>query len=225
MKRIMKTWTVSLLLVTAVAANAQQKQSLKDLLYSGKLKSDSGSVVRKDDDLTTKIDTGTRKPVAENTASLAIREARPADAVQRISSADTAKLAQSEAWKAQNGEAAAKEATDEVVAAPESAKPVVKSNTKIWKEYTDAMLSSFKTDLLPNKKIKKDSYFVIVEYELDTDGKVNVLNVTSSPENALIQSEVKNRLDNSPPQLAPSFDSTGKAKKIKRKQSFTVTKE
>jgi hypothetical protein len=33
------------------------------LLYSGKLKSDTGSVVKKDDDLSTKIDTAQRKPV------------------------------------------------------------------------------------------------------------------------------------------------------------------
>ncbi len=32
-------------------------------MYSGKLKSDSGTVVKKEDDLSTKIDTSQRKPV------------------------------------------------------------------------------------------------------------------------------------------------------------------
>ena len=210
----MKTWILVLLITGGFAAQAQQKQSLKDLLYSGKLKSDSGSVVRKDDDLAAKIDTTTKKPVA----------AMPEKTTMTTAMNEPERKASPKATAAtMNVEAADNAATAETPAT--TAATSVKSNTKIWKEYTDSLLSGIKTDLLPNKKIKKDSYFVIVEYELGTDGKVNVLNVTSSPENALIQSEVKNRLDNAPPQLAPSLDSNGNPKKIKRKQSFTIIKE
>src|SRR4051794_37821770 len=49
-------------LLGAVTAEAQQKQSLKDLLYSGKLKRDSSGVIRSTDDLSSKIDTSTKKP-------------------------------------------------------------------------------------------------------------------------------------------------------------------
>src|SRR5438309_2579036 len=42
-------------------------QSLKDLLYSGKLKMDSNSVVRKTDDLSTKIDTSHKVAQVEQT--------------------------------------------------------------------------------------------------------------------------------------------------------------
>ena len=49
----------SLVIVVSVYGKAQ---SLKDLLYGGKLKNDSNSVVRKTDDLSTKIDTSTKKP-------------------------------------------------------------------------------------------------------------------------------------------------------------------
>lgn len=224
MKRIMKIWTTSLLLIAAFAANAQQKQSLKDLLYSGKLKSDSGSVVRRDDDLTTKIDTATKKPVAPEQPKVITAAAEPEKTRATTALNDPEKKATSVATE---GTASTKAADTAAAVATESspAAAPVKSNAKIWKEYTDALLSSLKTDLLPNKKIKKDDYFVIVEYELQTDGKINVLSVTSSPENALLQSEIKNRLDNAPPELAPSLDSTGKPKKLKRKQSFTVTKE
>ncbi|MES1224991.1 MAG: hypothetical protein ABUT20_56405, partial [Bacteroidota bacterium] len=55
----MKKIILLLAVVISVTANAQ---SLKDLLYSGKLKSDTGSVVRKTDDLSTKIDTAKKKP-------------------------------------------------------------------------------------------------------------------------------------------------------------------
>ena len=56
----MKKWILFLLLVSTVTANAQ---SLKDALYGGKLKNDSSSVIRKTDDLSTKIDTSRKKPV------------------------------------------------------------------------------------------------------------------------------------------------------------------
>jgi hypothetical protein len=60
----MKNGFVFLLVAFAFTANAQtQPKSLKDLLYSGKLKMDSTGVVRKTDDLSTKIDTTTKKPV------------------------------------------------------------------------------------------------------------------------------------------------------------------
>ena len=57
----MKKAFLFLLLAAGAAANAQQKQSLKDLLYGGKLKLDSNSVIHKDDDLSAKIDTTTRQ--------------------------------------------------------------------------------------------------------------------------------------------------------------------
>ncbi len=70
----MKKAILFLLIISAVGANAQSKsQSLKDLLYSGKLKMDSNTVVRKGDDLSTKIDTSTKKPAEpEKTQSTAM---------------------------------------------------------------------------------------------------------------------------------------------------------
>src|SRR4051794_38577214 len=58
----MKKGILFLLLVASFSAKAQ---SLKDLLYSGKLKNDSNTVIRKTDDLSTKIDTTSRKKTVE----------------------------------------------------------------------------------------------------------------------------------------------------------------
>jgi len=55
----MKAVILLVILFVSVSANSQTK--LKDLLYGGKLKMDSGTVIRKDDDLSTKIDTSTKK--------------------------------------------------------------------------------------------------------------------------------------------------------------------
>jgi hypothetical protein len=47
-------------MITAVTVNGQ---TLRETLYSGKLKTDSGTVIRKGDDLSTMIDTVKKKPV------------------------------------------------------------------------------------------------------------------------------------------------------------------
>jgi hypothetical protein len=48
---------------------------------------------------------------------------------------------------------------------------------------------------------KKETFFVSVDYEINPGGSVNILNVASTPENALIQSEVRNRMELTPLQL------------------------
>ena len=52
---------VVFLLGGALVVQAQEKQSLKDLLFSGKLKKDSTGVIRSTDDLSKKIDTSSKK--------------------------------------------------------------------------------------------------------------------------------------------------------------------
>ena len=207
----MKKGILFFFLLAVFAANAQQKQSLKDLLYSGKLKSDSGSVVRSSDDLTARIDTATKKP--EETE-------RPKAAMPAASEPQKTEAAATNSPATGEGTDSSAVATTAVVKATP-----VKSTSKIWKEYSDSLIKTLNAEVLPSKKIKKDMYFITVEYEIGTDGAVNVLNVTSSPENAFLQSEVKTRMDLGTPQLAPVVDSTGKARKVKRRYNFSVTKE
>jgi hypothetical protein len=82
-----------------------------------------------------------------------------------------------------------------------------------------------KTDVLASKKVKKETYFLTVNYEIDTDGSVSITNITASPENDYLQEQVKQRLLLSPPQLNPILDSTNKPHKVKRRYNFTITKE
>jgi len=207
----MKKGILFFLLIAAFAANAQQKQSLKDLLYGGKLKADSNSVVRKDEDLSARIDTSTKKP-AEPEAPKVVTPV--AGEPQKTETTTT------------NAATTSGEATDSSVTTTAAAKPApVKSTNRIWKEYADSLTKVLSAEVLPSKKIKKDTYFITVEYEINTDGTVNVLNLTSSPENAFLQSEVKTRMDLGTPHLAPVLDSTGKARKVKRRTSFSLTKE
>ncbi len=209
----MKKGFLFLLLIASFSVKAQ---SLKDLLYSGKLKKDSNVVIRKGDDLSTKIDTSTKKPVeAEKPGPLA------------TASGDTA-LKQGGPAVASNSRATdINNAASIAPAADENASPVVaaKNNNQLLKEYMDSLVSTLKTDVLPSNKIKKETYYLYVDYEIDTDGTVNVTNVVSSPENSFLQQQVKDRILLDAPKLAPVLDSSNKPRKVKRKYNFNIAKE
>jgi hypothetical protein len=211
----MKKGILFLLVIFSVTARAQ---SLKDLLYSGKLKNDSNTVVRRTDDLKSKIDTGERK-APEKTVVAVI----PGDSLHKaVTGTDSAVavVQGSETTPVQaNDSAATEEAAPAVAAAP------VKSNSKIWKEYTDNLLGTLKGEVLSNKKVKKETYYVLADYEIGADGQVTLNNVTVSPDNAFLQEQVKQRLADSPPAFAPVLDGSGQPKKVKRKFNFYVTKE
>jgi hypothetical protein len=195
----MKKGMLFILLVSSVIANAQ---TLKDALFSGKLKSDTGTVIRKGDDLSTKIDTSRKKTVEPEKAKMVVTAAKDSSVKGSTAQIDSVKI--SGVVKA-----------DTVVA--------VKDNNTIWKEYTDSVISTVKTEVLPSKKIKNDTYFVSVEYEIDTVGQVSINTVSSSPENSFLQQQVKERLDLTPPRMNPIIFN-GKAKKVTRRYNFTLSK-
>lgn len=205
----MKKLFILFLLASGFTADAQ---TLKELLYSGKLKKDSSAVIRKTDDLSTKIDTSTKKaPVAAAEPKIMV-----ADTLDRPHLADLKAIVPVSESKTGDVEAAEPE---ENKAAPVA----TKSNTKLWKEYTDALTAELK-DVLNNKKIKKDTYFFVVDYEIDEKGQTSINGVTVSPENSQLLDNVRERILTTPPVLNPVLGSDGQPRKVKRKQSFSVVK-
>lgn len=201
----MKKGIIFLFIVCAFAARSEA-QSLKDLLYSGKLKKDSSGVVRKTDDLQSKIDTAQKK------------QAEPEKAKPVATTATT---------QTEQGSSSASSAGADNTVTMESS-PVnsaaSKSNTKLLKEYSDALAAELKTNVLSSKKVKKGTYFFTVNYEIETTGAVSVTNVTVSPENDFLLEQVKQRLTSSPPQLQPVLDNN-QPRKVKRRYNFTVVKD
>lgn len=209
----MKKIILFIAVTTSFTANAQ---SLKDLLYSGKLKSDTGSVVRKTDDLSTKIDTVKKKPVEQQ--------------VQVVKSTITGKdslvtVVNTQSQQGVNNTSAetvavagAVPATDNgaIAAAP-------KDNNKLWKEYADSLTSTLKSEVLTSKKIKSGTYYILVEYEIGTDGQVTTNSVSCSPESSFIEQQVKERMTLTAPQLNPVL-ANGKPRKVVKKYNFTLTK-
>lgn len=201
----MKKGLLFLFVAFTVTANAQ---SLKDALFSGKLKTDSGTVIKKGDDLSTKIDTARKKPVEQEKNKLnpvamdpSIKKMTTTNSI--TTTVDTTSLAAA--------------GTLENTAAP-------KDNNKIWKEFSDAVISTLKTEVMNSKKIKKGDYFIMVDYAIELDGKVTINNVYPTPENKFIEEQVKERFSIDTPQLNPVLASNGKPRKVIKRQNFTLTK-
>jgi hypothetical protein len=210
---------VLLLLLFVAGASTVQAQSLRDLLYGGKLKSDSNTVVRKTDDLSTKIDTGQKKTVA--VAAVKDTAAAASDSVKK---APQLAISTNAVTTAEDSAVATVETAENANAEVPAAVPA-KSNTRLWKDYTDSLVTTLKPDFDRANKIKKGTYHVLVAYEIDTTGQVAITNVGVTPGNEMVQALTRQYLDSTPLQLAPTLDSTGKPRKTRRSGSFTITKD
>jgi hypothetical protein len=195
----MKKIIFFLLIVITANTNAQ---SLKDALYGGKLKTDTGSVLRKGEDLSSKIDTTTRKKlvVAEKNISAAL-------------SMDSIKK-----WTSQP-DSAARPAIDKT-----DANAVKKDNNKLWKEFVDTVISTLNAEVLTSKKVNKGDYYITVDYTIATDGQVAITNILLVPENKFIAEQVKERLSIDTPRLNPVLGTNGQPRKVTKRYNFTLSK-
>lgn len=179
----------------SVALNAQQ--SLKEALYGGRLKNDTGSVVKQTDDLKTKIDTSEKK-----TREIAARDS----AARAVVVADSVK----KEWIKDNVVTASKE--------------IAKDNNTLWKEFIEKLNTDIRTEVIPSKKLKDGTYSVLIDYEIDVDGSVGVNNVSSDPSNSFLENQIKERILSGAPKMAPALLSNGKPRKVNKKQILSFTK-
>jgi len=190
-------------------------QSLKDLLFSGKMKNDSNTVHRKGEDLKDKVDTSTKKPA-------------PAPIVNPVAGTPVPGSTGKDSLLAKAPEVVAVDSAfvgnpAAPVAAP-AAVSVTKDNNRLWKEFVDTVISTIKTEAAQNKKFKKGDYTVMVDYTINTDGTVTVGNIYVSPENDFLQLQLKERLNIDTPKLNPVMSSSGTARKTNKRYTVVITK-
>lgn len=201
------TMKITILILLAFLSLNTGAQSLKDLLYSGKMKTDSNTVVRKGDDLKNKIDTSTKKPVpAEKPVPAA-----PQDSVIKKTGMTPDTLTGISAETAP--------------VAPAEPVAVTKDNNKRWKEFVDTVIGSIKAEVLGSKKIKKGDYSILIDYSINTDGSVTIGNIFISPESSYLQEQLKERLGIDTPQLSPVVNSGGTARKVNKRYSVMLSKQ
>jgi hypothetical protein len=218
----MKKGILLLLLLSSVFVKAQ---SLKDALFSGKLKNQPGTVIRKGDDLSAKMDT-VRKATADDTANTKVLTAATDTAARSLAvQPDTSALAAAVPEKKDSVAGVSDTAAVAAADAPKTAAAITKDNNAIWKTFMDSLSSTLKTEVLSSKKIKNGSYYVLVSYAIGADGQVTVNDVFLSPENAFLQQQIKDRLAIDTPRLNPVPSSSGAPRKVSKKYNFTLTKE
>ncbi len=195
----MKKGILFLLLVSTVTANAQ---SLKDALYGGKLKNDSSTVIRKTDDLSTKIDTSRKKPV--ELEKIKLTTVAMDSSINKMGNV-TESAVTAAADKKDNNAA-------------------TKDNNKLWKEFVDTVASTLKQEVMTSKKINKGDYYITVDYTVATDGIVTVTNILLIPENKFLEQQVKERLSIDTPRLNPVLAGNGMPRKVNKRYNFNLSK-
>lgn len=196
----MKKGLFFLLVIVTVNANAQ---SLKDALYGGKLKTDSNTVLRKGEDLSSKIDTSAKKPVV---AEKPMQAALSLDSIKKWTS------------KPDPAAAAIAEGKTTIPTAP-------KDNNKLWKEFVDSVTSTLNQEVMTSKKINNGDYYVTVDYSIATDGQVAITNILMVPENKFLAEQVKERLSIDTPKLIPVLSGSGTPRKVTKRYNFTLSKK
>lgn len=191
----MKTLIVFFAVIAGLSSKAQ---TLKDALFSGKLKSDTGMVVKKGDSLKLLPDSLVKK---------------------RMDSIKTAaKISDSVKQKFPDS-------ISDTTGAATTAGNTPKTNDQIWKQFIDEYNNVIKTEVLPSKKIKKGTYSLYIDYAIETDGSVSTVNIICVPENSYLVEQVKVRMLANTPQLHPVLMSNGKPRKTLKKQVLTFVKD
>lgn len=195
----MKKGILFLLVISAVSANAQ---SLKEALYGGKLKNDSSTVIRKTDDLSTKIDTSRKKSVEQ-------------EKVKQTTVVPDASI---------NNMNVTTEAAIIAAAEQKNNNFSTKDNNKLWKEFVDTVTNTLKQEVMPSKKINKGDYYITVDYTIAPDGVVTIANLLLIPENKFLEQQVKERLSIDTPRLNPVLATNGTPRKVNKRYNFNISK-
>ena len=201
--------TVFLLAISA------KSQSLVEALYGGKLKADTGAVIRKGDSLKIKENMA-QKIVAD---SINMAQKIIADSIKK----------ETIAVEKQNAIAAGKDTTTIINAATAAEtlpaeKTIPKDNNKIWKTFIDSITTTIRSEVITSNKLKKGAYSVLIEYEIKPDGQININNVTSDPQNSFLEGQIKVRLTLDAPQLNPVMGTNGKPRTVIKKQLLNFMK-
>jgi hypothetical protein len=206
----MKAIVLFTFMLLAFSANSQ---SLKEALYSGKLKADTGAVIRKGDSL--KIQENMAQKIAAD--SLEIAQKRAADSIRK----------EELAIEKQNAIAAGKDTTAFVSSADSAVaneKAIPADNNTIWKTFIDSVSTVVKSEVMTSNKLKKGAYSVLIEYDIKPDGQIDVNSVKSDPQNSFLEGQIKVRLTLDAPQLNPVLGTNGKPRTVARKQMLSFVK-
>lgn len=212
----MKALVLASVLLLAFSANGQ---SLKEALFSGKLKADTGAVLRRGDTATI------RENMAQKEADLLIEDSLKKVAADSIREEALAIKKEKALAAGQDTSAVTLTAEDTAqLANPNAVAEAPKDNNTIWQSFVDSLTTLIQTEVLPSPKVKKGAYYVVVDYEIRTDGDVRIKNVMVDPENSYLHQQLKDRFTLDAPKMIPIVDANGRTRNVSRKQVLNFEK-
>ena len=212
----MKTIVLLAAILLSLSANSQ---SLLDALYSGKLKADTGAVIRKGDSL--KIKENMAQKIIDDSVRKEALAIEKENAKVTIAKKDTTATGEDTTIYVRVDTAAINAA--EAAAAAEKAAP--KDNNKIWKTYMDELTNLVKSEVLTSNKLKKGAYSVLINYDINTDGQISVNSVSSDPQNSFLEQQITDRITLNSPKHNPVMGTNGKPRTVTgRKQILSFVK-
>jgi hypothetical protein len=190
----MKTYIlISLMFITS----SLMAQRLRDSLFAGKLKVDSGkTVVSKD----------TGKYVAPK-----VYDAGTSSSVAPTGTTSSSSLKKNEIAKPD-------------ASMPDSLNKTFYQKQKLWKRFIDVNTPIIAQQAEDTRKVRKGEYTVEIEYEIGLNGRVTTTGVTCTPPNDFLVEQVTELMKRTPV-LAPPIYSDGQPHKLSAKQTMTIVKK
>ncbi len=189
----MKTYFILIFLCCTVSA---MSQSLRDSLFSGKLKNPlKPAEVAKD----------SAKKNTKDSAEIAV----------------TKKEATSSAL-AENKSVTEGQKPDDTM--PDSLNKLYYAKQKAWKRFIDQQTMIISAQADENRKVKKGEYYIDFDYEIGLNGRVKASNITCSPKNEFLLETVTDILSR-PPVLAPPVYGDGKPRAVSARQQITILRK
>jgi len=172
------------------------QQRLRDSLYGGKIKADTGKTfVSKD---TTKYVVLKNQNVSSQSTQAQPGEKAKADPNAGLIKPD--------------------------VSMPDSLNKLYYSKQKLWKRFIENKTQIVTQAADDTKKVKKGTYQVDIEYEIGLNGRVTTKNITCNPTNEFLLEQVTDFMKRAPV-LSPPIYSDGKPRVLPATQGITIVKK
>lgn len=189
----MKTSFIIIALLFTSSLIAQK--SLRDSLYGGKLKADTGR---------TFVSTDTSKyvpsaPVKNATISSEPGEKKKGDNKAEINKLDDATM-------------------------PDSLNKLYYSKQRLWKKFIENNTQIISQQANDTRKVKKGEYTIEIEYEIGLNGRITTKGITCSPANEFLTEQVTELMKRTPVLSAPVYND-GKPRAISANQPITIIKK
>lgn len=201
-----------------------KSQSLKEALYSGKLKADTGAVIRKGDSL--KIQENMAQKVIADSINKVVADSIKKEAIE-VAKKEAIEVAKEKAI-AEGKDTTAIDTTAIINAINTGTSPEEKTipadNNKIWKTFIDSVTTVIKSEVITSNKLKKGAYSVLIEYEIKPDGQIDINSVAADPQNSFLEGQIKVRLTLDAPKLNPVMGTNGKPRTVAKKQMLSFVK-